>query len=77
MKRLWGIRHVRYFYLKIQLYRWVDYCQSVGFGIEPNPADMEYLDRVWRGTEDIPPRPIDDLEPLWEKWFGPGKGDRG
>lgn len=47
MGRLWGIRHIRYWWLKQQLLCWWDQYEGPGWLI--NPADWDYLDRVWRG----------------------------
>jgi hypothetical protein len=48
LKRLWGIRHVRYFLLCRELEKW--WWESGRFlGACPNEADLNYLDQVWRG----------------------------
>jgi hypothetical protein len=48
MKRLWGIRHVRYFLLCRELEKW--WWESGRYlGACPNESDLNYLDRVWRG----------------------------
>jgi hypothetical protein len=47
MGRLWGIRHVRYLYLKARLLMWFDAYEGPGCVI--NPSDWAYLDAVWRG----------------------------
>jgi hypothetical protein len=50
MKRLWGIRHVRWLWHAWQLSRWVSNWASVGIGLgRPNKADVEALDQIWRG----------------------------
>jgi hypothetical protein len=50
MKRLWGIRHVRYFYLSYKFYAYLAWCQKVGIGMFPQESDLEYLKGVWDGT---------------------------
>lgn len=46
--RLWGVRHLRYFWLRLRFALW---WANVGhmLGACPNPSDLEYLDAVWRG----------------------------
>lgn len=48
MKKLWGIRHVRYFFLAWEFERWWD---RLGrhLGAVPNQSDLEFLEKVWRG----------------------------
>lgn len=48
MKRWWGIRHLRYFYLSWSFWHW---WEETGYllGAFPNPRDLEYLDAIWRG----------------------------
>lgn len=48
MKQLWGIRHVRWAWLSWRFWRWWD---EVGccLGVCPNEADLDFLERVWRG----------------------------
>jgi len=50
MSRLWGIRHVRYWWLRRQVYLWAEAWAwwGIGLGI-PNPADLAHLERIWRG----------------------------
>ncbi len=48
MMRRWPIiRHVRYFYLRTRFIMWWNQCQGMFFA--PNPSDLEYLEKVWRG----------------------------
>jgi len=50
MAKLWGIRHVRWFYLSYRVHKWARECASVGLGLGyPNESDMHTLDAVWRG----------------------------
>lgn len=50
MKRWWGIRHVRYFYLTWQAIRWAQMWGQIGVGLgHVNEGDLRYLDAVWRG----------------------------
>ena len=46
-KRIWGIRHLRYWWLKRELAGWLDYYE--GPGISANPAYLRWLEAVWRG----------------------------
>lgn len=50
MKRWWGIRHIRFFWLSYHVHlhaqRWAQL--GIGLGI-PNESDFKYLDAVWRG----------------------------
>lgn len=48
LSRLWGVRHLRYVWLRFRFELW---WARVGhmFGAFPNPADLEFLDAVWRG----------------------------
>jgi hypothetical protein len=49
MTKLWGIRHVRWVYLKWKLYCWVAQCASIGIGFHANRSDLDYLDAIWKG----------------------------
>ena len=51
MKRLWGIRHVRWLWLAHALDWHVRRCQELGLGICASQSDLDYLERVWSGTE--------------------------
>jgi len=48
VKRVWGIRHVRWCYLNWQFHRW---WLTTGrhYWLATNPSDEAYLDAVWRG----------------------------
>lgn len=50
MKRLWGIRHLRWYFWSWMCHRkarwW--YRQGIGTGY-PNPQDIEYLEAMWEG----------------------------
>ena len=47
MKKLWGVRHVRWLYLSIEFALW---WQQMGqYFIAPNENDIHYLDAVWKG----------------------------
>ena len=51
MKKLWGIRHVRWLWLNWQVHRWARQWGSVGVGLgAPNESDLRVLDAIWRGT---------------------------
>ena len=48
MKRLWGIRHIRWFWHSYWFWRWWDQvgCHAGAF---PNTADTDHLIRIRRG----------------------------
>lgn len=50
MKRLWGIRHLRYWWLEYRVYRWARFwgLHGIGLGL-PNQADLDHLDAIWKG----------------------------
>ena len=50
MKRLWGIRHIRWWALAGRLDRHVAMCRSLGM-IAPSQADIDYLDAVRKGND--------------------------
>jgi hypothetical protein len=48
MKRLWGIRHLRFFWLSYRVARWAQFWGQHGIGLGyPNEADIAHLDRIW------------------------------
>lgn len=47
IRRLWGIRHVRYWHYARQLRAWWE--QYPGPGIHIHQADIDFLDAVWKG----------------------------
>jgi hypothetical protein len=47
MKKLWGVRHVRYWWLRARLLWWFAHYEGPGWHI--NSSDWAYLDAVWRG----------------------------
>lgn len=51
MKRLWGIRHIRWFFLHYGLNRHIDRCRSMGLGYFAQQSDIDYLDAVLRGEK--------------------------
>jgi hypothetical protein len=52
MKRLPIIRHIRYWWLRYQVYRWAWHWGQIGIGMGyPNEADLRQLERIWRGDE--------------------------
>lgn len=51
MKRLWGIRHVRWLWLAHALDRHVRRCQELGLGWFASAEDLNYLEQVWNGTD--------------------------
>lgn len=51
MKRWFGIRHVRYFWLAWRFSRFLRRCQEVGIGFFAQESDLKYLDDVWLGKK--------------------------
>lgn len=49
MHRFWGIRHIRYWWLRRQFERHLAECYRIGIGIHPARSDLDFLDAVWRG----------------------------
>ena len=50
MKKLWGIRHIRFFYLRGRVYSYAAKCAEFGIGLgNPNPSDLNHLDLIWQG----------------------------
>lgn len=46
------IRHVRWWWLNIQVHRWARMWARHGIGLGfPHETDIAYLDKVWRGEE--------------------------
>lgn len=48
MKRWFLIRHIRWLWLSYRLERWWNQVGHL-LGAVRNPADLQYLDDVWRG----------------------------
>lgn len=52
LKRRPGIRHVRWTILNARCHESADNLRQAGVGLGiPNEADLQYLNRVWEGTE--------------------------
>jgi hypothetical protein len=52
MSKWWGIRHIRYWWHRRQVYRWAEECATMGLGLgEPNPSDIAYLNGIWNGEK--------------------------
>jgi hypothetical protein len=49
IKKLWGVRHIRWWWMAVRLNLHLARCRSVGLGFFANEADISYLDAVWRG----------------------------
>jgi len=50
MSRLWGLRHIRYWWHRHNVYNFARYCASMGLGMgHPNEADLIHLKRIWEG----------------------------
>ena len=49
MKKLWGIRHVRWLYLSWMFQRYLRRRQSMGMSWFAQQIDLDFLDRVWSG----------------------------
>lgn len=52
MKRLWGIRHLRWFYHSWRVHAWAIECAALGIGLGiPHESDLQRLARIKRGLE--------------------------
>jgi hypothetical protein len=52
IKRLWGIRHVRWLWLFWRVHSFARQCASIGLGLgHPNESDLRVLDAIWRGDD--------------------------
>ena len=50
MKKWWGLRHIRYWYLRWRVYLWAEDCALLGIGLGyPNRADLDRLDEIREG----------------------------
>lgn len=49
VKRLWGIRHIRWYYLCVRLNFFLQRWASMGFLPVANEHDIKFLDDVWAG----------------------------
>lgn len=49
MIKLWGIRHIRYFFLKALVIKHANDWNSIGIGMGINPYDIEQLELIWKG----------------------------
>ena len=50
MSRWWGIRHMRYWWYRRQVYQFAKTMAELGLGLGlPNPSDLSHLNRIWRG----------------------------
>lgn len=50
MKKLWGVRHVRWLWLSYRVHSFAQQCASVGLGLGfPNDSDLRVLDMIWKG----------------------------
>ncbi len=52
MKKLWGIRHIRYFYLKVRVFQAAEDWARMGIGFGyPNEYDIQMLQSIWDGKK--------------------------
>jgi hypothetical protein len=50
MKRLWGVRHIRYFWLAFRVHQHARMWAEIGVGLgHPNSSDIQVLEAIWRG----------------------------
>lgn len=50
MKRLWGVRHIRWLWLSWRVHQFARQCAGIGLGLGcPNESDLKVLDAIWRG----------------------------
>jgi hypothetical protein len=48
-KYLWGIRHIRYFYIVRKFNKHLDMCSQMGLGFGPQESDLMHLQMIWEG----------------------------
>lgn len=51
MHKLWGIRHIRYWYLSYKLNCHIRMCREYGLGFFAQESDLQYLDDIWSGNK--------------------------
>lgn len=50
MKRLWGIRHIRFAWHSFHAHRWARKWGRMGLGLGyPNWRDIDHLEAIWKG----------------------------
>ena len=50
MKRLWGVRHIRWLWLGWRVHVWAWRWAEMGVGLGyPNESDLKTIDAIWRG----------------------------
>ena len=49
MKKLWGIRHIRFFWHNYHFNKHIDMCRSCGLGFVPQQSDIDYLEAILKG----------------------------
>ena len=47
--RLWGIRHIRYFWHAFWFEQHLATMQRAGLGSEPQRSDVDHLIAIWKG----------------------------
>jgi hypothetical protein len=48
-KYLWGIRHIRYFYIVRNFNKHMRMCIRAGLGFFPQESDLMHLQMIWEG----------------------------
>ena len=75
IKRMWGIRHVRYFYLKWRVLVWAERWGRMGIGLGcPNPSDIEHLERIYLEGYGMSVPTIEELAKIAEQAYEHGRG---
>ena len=49
--RLWGVRHIRFYFKMVALNLHVDKCRKMGIGFYASKSDEDYMDDVWNGRK--------------------------
>lgn len=51
MSRVWGVRHLRYYYWRLRIERQALRYYLRGEGLRPGAAQMQALLAIWRGEQ--------------------------
>lgn len=51
MRRLFGVRHLRWMWHSFHAYRFLNECRRAGLGFFLQPSDEQYLQDIWDGKE--------------------------
>lgn len=48
-KYMFGVRHIRFFYLAHKLNKYIKLCSRMGLGFFPQESDLLHLQKIWEG----------------------------